>query len=52
MFLLKKRCGRVKARGCADGRKQRETTNKEDASASTVAFESVMLSAMINAMEG
>jgi hypothetical protein len=52
MFLTKKRCGRVKARGCADGRKQRETTAKEDASAPTVAIESVMLSATIDAMEG
>jgi hypothetical protein len=52
MFLTKKRCGRIKARGCADGRKQRETTNKEDASAPTVAVESVMLSATIDAMEG
>ena len=51
MFLTKKRCGRIKARGCADGRKQRETTNKEDASAPTVAIESVMLSATIDAME-
>ena len=32
MFLTKKRCGRIKARGCADGRKQRETTSKEEAS--------------------
>jgi hypothetical protein len=52
MFLTKKRCGRIKARGCADGRKQRETTSKEDASAPTVAIESVMLSATIDAMEG
>jgi hypothetical protein len=51
MFLSKKRCGRVKARGCADGRKQRETTSKEEASAPTVAIESVMLSATIDAME-
>jgi hypothetical protein len=51
MFLSKKRCGRVKARGCADGRKQRETTDKIDASAPTVAIESVMLSATIDAME-
>jgi hypothetical protein len=51
MFLTKKRCGRVKARGCADGRKQRETTSKEDASARTVAIELVMLSATIDAME-
>jgi hypothetical protein len=51
MFLTKKRCGRIKARGCADGRKQRETTTKEEASAPTVAIESVMLSATIDAME-
>jgi hypothetical protein len=30
MFLSKKQCGRVKARGCANGRKQRETTDNED----------------------
>ena len=52
MFLTKKRCGRIKARGCADGRKQRETTRKEDASAPTVSIEAVMLSAVIDAMEG
>jgi hypothetical protein len=51
MFLTRKRCGRVKARGCADGRKQRETTKKEDASAPTVAIEAVMLSAVIDAVE-
>jgi hypothetical protein len=52
VFLTKKRCGRIKARGCADGRKQRETTSKEEASAPTVAIESVMLSATIDALEG
>jgi hypothetical protein len=53
MFLTKKRCGRIKVRGCADaGRKQRETTSKEDASAPTVSIEAVMLSSVIDAMEG
>jgi hypothetical protein len=52
MFLTKKRCGRIKARGCADGRKQRETTSKADASAPTVSIEAVMLSAVIDATEG
>jgi hypothetical protein len=52
MILTKKRCGRIKARGCADGRKQRATTRKEDASAPTVSIEAVMLSATIDAMEG
>jgi hypothetical protein len=51
MFLAKKRCGRIKARGCADGRKQRETTRKEDASASTVSIEAAMTSAVIDALE-
>ncbi len=52
MFLTNKRCGRIKARGCADGRKQRKMTNKEDASAPTVSIETVMLSATIDVMEG
>jgi hypothetical protein len=51
MFLKKKRCGRIKGRGCADGRKQRLYTAKEEASSPTVAIESVMLSCVIDAME-
>jgi hypothetical protein len=51
MFMSKKRCGRIKASGCVDGRKQCETTSKEEASPPTVAIESVMLSATIDAME-
>lgn len=44
MFPKKKRCGRIKGRGCADGRSQQSYTMKEDASARTVFMESVMLS--------
>jgi hypothetical protein len=51
MFLKKKRCGRIKGRGCADGRKQRIHTKKEDASSPTVAIEAVMLSCVIDAEE-
>ncbi len=51
MFLTKKRCGRIKARGCADGRKQRATTKKEDASAPTVSIEAVMLAGTIDSMK-
>ncbi len=51
MFLKQKRTGVIKARGCADGRKQRPYTAKEDASSPTVAIESVMLSCLINAKE-
>jgi hypothetical protein len=51
MFLTQKRCGCIKAQGCANGRKQQETTSKEDTSAPTIAIESVMLSATIDTME-
>ena len=51
MFLKKKRSGKIKGRGCADGRKQRLHTKKEDASSPTVAIEAVMLSCVIDAEE-
>jgi hypothetical protein len=51
MFLKKKRNGSIKGRGCADGRKQRLYTTKEEASSPTVAIEAVMLSCVIDAME-
>ncbi len=51
MFLKEKGNGTVKGRGCADGRKQRKTTTKEEASSPTVAIESVMLSCTIDAKE-
>ena len=52
MFLKRKRCGKIKARGCADGRKQRIYTSKEEASSPTVSLESVLLSCVIDAQEG
>lgn len=52
MFLKQKRSGKIKGRGCADGRKQRLYTNKEDASSPTVAIESLLLSSVIDATEG
>jgi hypothetical protein len=51
MFLKKKRCGRIKGRGCADGRKQRVYKIKEETSAPTVAVEALMLSSIIDAKE-
>ena len=51
MFLKKKRCGRIKGRGCADGRKQRLTTNKDNISAIIVSTEAVMLTCAIGALE-
>jgi len=52
MFLKKKRCGRIKGRGCADGRKQRVYKTKEETSAPTVEVESLFLSCVIDAEEG
>jgi Reverse transcriptase (RNA-dependent DNA polymerase) len=51
MFLKQKRCGKIKGRGCADGRKQRLYLSKEDTSSPTVAIESVNLSCVIDADE-
>jgi hypothetical protein len=52
MYLTEKRNGTIKVRGCADGRKQRLYTAKEDASSPTVSIEAVMLSCTIDATEG
>ena len=38
MFLKRKRSGKVKARGCADGRPQREYISKEESSSPTVSI--------------
>ncbi|MFN7263281.1 MAG: reverse transcriptase domain-containing protein, partial [Cyanobacteriota bacterium] len=51
MFLKEKRCGRIKGRGCADGRKQRLWKTREETSSPTVRTESVFLSAVIDACE-
>ena len=51
MFLKQKRYGTVKGRGCADSRKQRPYTTKEEGSSPTVATESIMLSCTIDAKE-
>jgi hypothetical protein len=52
MFLKKKRCGRIKGRGCADGWKQHIYKTKEETSAPTAAIESLFLSSVIDAKEG
>jgi hypothetical protein len=51
MFIKEKRCGTIKARGCADGRKQRLYKTKEETSSPTVRTESLMLSCVIDAKE-
>jgi hypothetical protein len=52
MFLKEKRTGKIKGRGCADGRKQWVYTAKEEASSPTVLIESIMLTSVIDALEG
>ena len=42
----------MKARGCADGRKQEDMYTKEEAASPTVATESVLLTEVIDAREG
>lgn len=51
MFLKKKRDGKVKGRGCADGRKQRLYIDKCDASSPTISTEAVFLIIMVAAKE-
>jgi hypothetical protein len=51
MFLKRKWCGKVKGRGCADGRKQRRYTDRADAASPTVATEAVFLTVVIDALE-
>ena len=51
MFLNRKRCGKVKGRGCADSRKQRAYIAKEESTAPTVSTEAVFLTAVIDALE-
>jgi len=52
MFLKEKRDGTIKARGCADGRSQREYTTKAETSSPTVSLEAMMMSCTIDAREG
>eukprot|EP00957_Ditylum_brightwellii_P042630 3228412-Ditylum_brightwellii.AAC.1 len=51
MLLSKKRCGRIKARGCADWRKQQKYTHHDDASSPIVSTTALLLSCVINTKE-
>ena len=52
MFLKQKRCGRIKGRGCADGRKQRLWKNKDETSSPTISVEALFITCLIDAKEG
>ena len=51
MYLKRKRCGKIKGRGCADGRPQRAYIDKEDSSSPTVSTDAVFYTAIIDAVE-
>lgn len=51
MFLKQKRCGKIKGRGCADGRKQKLYKTKEETHYPTMHIESLFLSCIIDALE-
>ena len=51
MYLKQKWCGQIKARGCADGRKQQVYKSKDKTSSLTVTTKAVFLTAVINAQE-
>ena len=50
-FIKRKRCGRVKARTCADGRPQRILFQKWESSSPTVRTESVITTSVVDAYE-
>ena len=52
MFLKRKRSGKVKGRGCADSRSQREYITKEESSLPTVSLYALMGSCLMDAMDG
>ena len=50
-LVKEKRCGKIKGRACADGRKQRRYIKKEDVASPTIQLESLLLSLLIDAFE-
>jgi hypothetical protein len=51
MFLKRTRCGKIKARGCAHGRPQREYISKDESSSPTVSIYALMTSCLMDAIE-
>ena len=50
-IIKEKRCGKIKGRVVADGRKQKMYVSKEESSSPTIQLESLMMSLMIDAKE-
>ena len=51
LFLKQKRFGKIKARGCADGRPQREYITKLESSSPCVKSHALFLSCLVDAFE-
>ena len=51
MFLKRKRSGKMKGRGCADGRPQRDYITKEESSSHTVSLYALMGSCVMDALD-
>ena len=51
-MVKEKRCGKIKGRACADGRKQRRYIGKEESSSPTIHLESLLLSLLFDAFGG
>ena len=51
MFLKRRRCGKIKARGCADSRPQREYITNLDSSSPCVKTHALFLSCLVDAFE-
>lgn len=49
--VKEKRCGKIKGRAVADGRKQRKYIGKEESTSPTIHLQSLLLSLMIDAVE-
>ena len=52
LFLKQKWCGKVKARGCVDGRPQRLYITKEQSTTPTISLHTLMGTCLVNALEG
>ena len=52
MFLKRKRSGKMKGRGCADGRPQQEYITKEESSSPTASLYALMGSCLMEGIDG
>ena len=51
-FIKQKRCGKMKSRACANGKKQQRYIKQEDVASPTIQLESLILAMLIDAFEG